>query len=398
MGNRKMLVVLALVLAVVAQSAPITEQQEQLLSQVREAGQTEAAQEEAKTAAINKKVDKQELQLKSNERFAQSMSAEVKSDAESLDTMKTEENQSIEDAKQMDTDAHAVTPSNLATEDQNIEHLDADATSLSNKIQSQAEKLDQQLQAAETKMRNVGISDKLAPTQAAPVSVDEPGMGGKGGKGMKKASLGESQDSDYQDQLSQAESTAEEAVSNAKDDEQQAGDKLSNVKNEMASLKQEASQGLQQLEKSEARLKMDLNGHTDAQLEKDIMNKAHDLEALGGKGTMLGESPLEAAEKAAEQAASGPTDEVTQDPTPAMDAPDAVYTGASEEAASFDDSQANQQDDTYEAPDMAAQDDQAVNQGEVSADLSAIESDAKQLESYQQSSISELEQIAQPLQ
>jgi len=393
-----MLVVLALVLAVVAQSAPITEQQEQLLSQVREAGQTEAAQEEAKTAAINKKVDKQELQLKSNERFAQSMSAEVKSDAESLDTMKTEENQSIEDAKQMDTDAHAVTPSNLATEDQNIEHLDADATSLSNKIQSQAEKLDQQLQAAETKMRNVGISDKLAPTQAAPVSVDEPGMGGKGGKGMKKASLGESQDSDYQDQLSQAESTAEEAVSNAKDDEQQAGDKLSNVKNEMASLKQEASQGLQQLEKSEARLKMDLNGHTDAQLEKDIMNKAHDLEALGGKGTMLGESPLEAAEKAAEQAASGPTDEVTQDPTPAMDAPDAVYTGASEEAASFDDSQANQQDDTYEAPDMAAQDDQAVNQGEVSADLSAIESDAKQLESYQQSSISELEQIAQPLQ
>merc|ERR1711998_126308 len=342
-------------------SAPITEQQEQLLSQVREAGQTEAAQEEAKTAAINKKVDKQELQLKSNERFAQSMSAEVKSDAESLDTMKTEENQSIEDAKQMGTDAHAVTPSNLATEDQNIEHLDADATSLSNKIQSQAEKLDQQLQAAETKMRNVGISDNL-------------------------------------DQLSQAESTAEEAVSNAKDDEQQAGDKLSNVKNEMASLKQEASQGLQQLEKSEARLKMDLNGHTDAQLEKDIMNKAHDLEALGGKGTMLGESPLEAAEKAAEQAASGPTDEVTQDPTPAMDAPDAVYTGASEEAASFDDSQANQQDDTYEAPDMAAQDDQAVNQGEVSADLSAIESDAKQLESYQQSSISELEQIAQPLQ
>jgi hypothetical protein len=394
MGSRKMLVVLALVLAVVAQSAPITEQQEQLLSQVSEAGQTEAAQEEAKTAAINKKVDKQELQLKSNERFAQSMSAEVKSDAESLDTMKTEENQSIEDAKQMDTDAHAVTPSNLATEDQNIEHLDADATSLSNKIQSQAEKLDQQLQAAETKMRNVGISDKLAPTQAAPVSVDEPGMGGKGGKGMKKASLGESQDSDYQDQLSQAESTAEEAVSNAKDDEQQAGDKLSNVKNEMASLKQEASQGLQQLEKSEARLKMDLNGHTDAQLEKDIMNKAHDLEALGGKGTMLGESPLEAAEKAAEQAASGPTDGVTtQDPTPAMDAPDAVYTGASEEAASFDDSQANQQDDTYEAPDMAAQDDQ-----QAVTDLSAIESDAKQLESYQQSSISELEQIAQPLQ
>merc|ERR1712054_306567 len=293
------LVVLALALAVVAQSAPITGQQEQLLDNIQNAADDQAAQDEDKAEATNAAAKKVELQLESNQNFAQSMSQQVADDASVLEKMRA------------------------------------------------AEKLDKKLLDAKAKMKSVGISEELGESQDP--ENDDPST----------AQDGNFNQDDYSDQLSQAESDAEDTVAQAQQDRQAAEDRKMAAEDKMSDLKQQASQGLKQLKKAEARLAMDLNGHTDTQLEKDIENKVADMEQAVERNEELGESPLEAAERQAEQAS---------------DDSDQSFNDSSSDPAIDD-----QADDNYEAPRMAAQDQQAMNRGEVSADLSAIESDAKQL-------------------
>merc|ERR1711988_700251 len=81
---------------------------------------------------------------------------------------------------------------------------------------------------------------------------------------------------DYQMQLSQTEASAEQEVSKAEGDKKAAEARSSSMDSQLQTLRGQAKQGLQQLEKSEKRLSVDLNGHTDVQLEQDIENKAHD--------------------------------------------------------------------------------------------------------------------------
>jgi len=358
--------VLALALAVVAQSAPITGQQEQLLDNIQNAADDQAAQDEDKAEATNAAAKKVELQLESNQNFAQSMSQQVADDASVLEKMKADEKQSIKDARKIDSDAQAATSDNMENEEEDMERLDADAENMSDEIQRDAEKLDKKLLDAKAKMKSVGISEELGESQDP--ENDDPST----------AQDGNFNQDDYSDQLSQAESDAEDTVAQAQQDRQAAEDRKMAAEDKMSDLKQQASQGLKQLKKAEARLAMDLNGHTDTQLEHDIENKVADMEQAVERNEELGESPLEAAERQAEQAS---------------DDSDQSFDDSSSDPAIDD-----QADDNYEAPRMAAQDQQAMNQGEVSADLSAIESDAKQLEAYQKSSISEIEKIAKPLQ
>jgi hypothetical protein len=379
------LVIVALALAVVVNSAPISPEQENMLQNIEGAAQSQVSADEAKTAKANEEANKKQLQLKSNQNFAQEMSQKVTSDAEVLKTMKADEEKSIEDAEKIETDAESAS----ADQAQDIERLDQDAEGMSQEVQSDAEKLDKQLRAAEDKMKAVGISDNEEKnlgeaSDGGDTEDHSPDSGFDGGNDAPAAEP----TGDYQMQLSQTEASAEQEVSKADADEKAAEARSSAVDSQLQTLKNQAKQGLQQLEKSEKRLTVDLNGHTDVQLEQDIENKAHDMEQAVERNAELGESPLQAAERAAEQAANGNDAQPAAEPASYDPQPD-PYTNSADPA---------DEQNSYEAPEMPAQDQQAVDNGDVSADLSAIESDAKQLEAYQKSSITEIEKIAQPLQ
>jgi len=281
---------------------------------------------------------------------------------------------------------------------------------MSQKIQSTAESLDNKLLSAEKKMTDVGINERL----------------------------GESQDPDdegqlFQTMLSQTEQEAEETVRRHKEARQAADQKKSEVTQQLDKIRQMAHEGLNQLKTSEKRLSTDLNGHTDDQLEADIENKAEDLEQLVGSKAKLGESMMSRKARFAALAADGLAHPVAPKKREAklgesMETQKARFAAmgadglanvklgesmtpleqaeqAAEQAANdinADDSQYNDADDQQAAGDEPdnydpADDQQAVDDGGVAADLSAIESDAKQLGAYQKNSINEINQIQEPL-
>lgn len=372
---RSFLVALFLAAALV-QSAPING--DQLLDNIEMAASVEADKANDAADQDNKNADQMEAQLKSNQQFAKKMTGKVMKDAKMLNDMKEMEQQTIDDARQIKGDAENINPDNVADDDQEIEQIDADAEKMSNKIQSTAEKLDNKLKGIENQMADAGVTEEQLGESRDP-DMQDPELDAQGGADTTTHSTSAEEDNHgdkFNAQLQAAEDQANSEVQDAKDNKNLAADRLASLNEKMEALKSEASDGMSRLKKAETRLSTDLNGHTDQQLESDIEEKAEDMEtALSSRReTTLGESPLEAAEREAEEASS--------DDTEAID--------------TMDDTQDASDDTAFNAPQQ--QDQQAVDQGEVSADLSAIESDAQQLVAYQKQSIQEIKKIQAPLQ
>merc|ERR1712146_721114 len=168
--------------------------------------------------------------------------------------------------------------------------------------------------------------------------------------------------------------------------------------------------GMQQLEKSEAQLHRDLNGHRDSDLERDIENKAEEIESQQSATTEQTSSEDSSSSDGVQADFSAPTKLGESQNPSALEAAEMAAEVALDKSSQLDTSAEYSTDDEVEpqaatgSVDTSAEystDDEVEPQaatGSVSDNFQAIGDDAEQLVAYQKNSLKEIAQIEEPLQ
>merc|ERR1711907_714653 len=336
--------ILAVALACVvfyAETAPING--EELLSNIENAAETEVNKAQETAERMQAQASAEEKQLEANKAFAVEMMSKVKDDTKSLESMSDKEQKTIEDAKGIEAD--------VGTRDiSDIQAKDADATQLSNEIQQTAEAVDNDLRADISQLKDVGVS-KLKKTTSL-------------GETVKHLQFPDDKSESFRDRLTNVETEAKGMVDSAKEEAKQATMKKEELDSQLNSMNSEAKTGLKQLKQAETQLHRDLAGHRDAELENDIEQQVEAVDNQSVENVADGTSALDA----------GSDDGTSPDFTPKLgESPLEAAEKAAEEAAAMNDSP-----------------DSNVNNEGSQGTLAAIEKDAEELVTYQKSSMNEI--------
>lgn len=372
---RGVLIACVLVSLALVECAPVN--REELLQNIESAAQAEVSKAETEASEMQAAADAEEKQIESNKNFADEMGKKVKHATDQLESMAAEEKQTIADAKAIETDAQTADVSDIESQDQ-------DAVAKSSEIQQTAEAVDADLRSTMEEMRNVGIEGEKRVAKAVKAAEK---------KAAKQASLGQSQfpenTGSYRQQLKATEDEAHAMVSAAQNDKaaaQAAKEKVDSQLNEQGEM---AKIGMQQLEKSEAQLHRDLNGHRDSDLERDIENKAEEIESQQSATTEQTSSEDSSSSDGVQADFSAPTKLGESQNPSALEAAEMAAEVALDKSSQLDTSAEYSTDDEVE-PQAAT--------GSVSDNFQAIGDDAEQLVAYQKNSLKEIAQIEEPLQ
>lgn len=383
---------------------------EQLIEHIRDAAEADIQKAESHTAELNARAEAEEKVLSENKQFAQEAIARVSEDVRTLDKMESQEHKGIQDSKEIEslsTSDKILTP---ATEKE-LSEVDHDAESLSQNIQSEGKEVDHSLKSLKKDLEdaNVPRKAKLA-TQTEKVlgtSQQDPTE-----PNFKHDFEPESNAMSFKEKIHETESEAKEMVEKAEKQESEAEQQEKDTREELNSLSNEARKSYKELTQSEARLKHDLAVHKDLDLEKDIADKVADVET--NRNAQLGEgksSSLQAAVAAAEAQADSEAEPergvapMSSAGTDGSQPDDSDSTNASTNQDGSD-TEETPIDGSDQTPDGAAggraQQQHSIRpmstatNDRVSADLSAIDDDAMQLEQFQKNAIKEIEAIKEP--
>jgi len=407
---------------------------EQLIENIRDAAEADIQKAEAHTAELNARAAAEEKVLSDNKQFAQEAIARGSEDVQTLDKMENQEHKGIEDSKEIES-LSTSEPLYINAEKE-MSAVDHDAESLSENIQSEGEEVDHSFKSLKKDLEdaNVPRKAKLAMQTKKVLGASQDPTETNFKHNFEPANNAMS----FKEKIRKAESEANELVEKAEKQESEAEQQEKDTRIELNSLSDEAKTSYKQLTQSEARLEHDLASHKDLDLEKDIADKEADVEA-NSKKAKLGEaksSSLQAAVVAAEAQAdseaeaeqgvapmssagtdgSEPADSDSTNSAEAEQGVTPMSTDGSEpddsDSTNADtnqdgsDSEETPVDGSDQSPDGAAPRAQqrrsvrpmstAANDG-ISADLSAIDDDAMQLEQFQKNAVKEIEAIKKPL-
>merc|ERR1712086_41232 len=267
---------IALLYAAWIEAAPITGEQEQLISTIRDKAEAEVEEEKQKTSKYATKLDKETATLEANQQFVQNELAGIKEDDAQLKHMDGEENQAVADAKQL-----AMMAGNGKVSDSQVKEMvdkEHDAASLSEKIQREGERVEKSFQGIKTDLEQANVP-RAAKKKASELGDNEYPEGALNDDGNVGS---------FQDRVKEVEASANAMVTSAEQKASETQTKEKASRQQLAELSTAATQGYKRLSKAEARLASDLNGHKDLRLEHDIEEKEADLQKRSRK--RLGET------------------------------------------------------------------------------------------------------------